>query len=187
MVVVDRRGNSASALLGRRLLELASEDVGDASQYLVTHLAEHVADAQLWDALAENIELLDRLDPRVLSDVLVRDEFGRGDLPPALVAAIAGRDYVTAAGLADRGLLQVLTRRRLGCSAGIEHPLLGWTRVAPLAPSVPLTGHTSLVTGVAFGRSGDGRLLLASCSRRPDGAVVGSGHRHPGWRPAHRP
>ena len=71
------------------------------SPYLVTYLAEHVADAQLWDALAENIELLDRLDPRVLSEVLVRDEFGRG-LEPVLVAAIAGRDYVAGAQLADR-------------------------------------------------------------------------------------
>ncbi|MGF1599748.1 MAG: SAV_2336 N-terminal domain-related protein [Acidimicrobiales bacterium] len=37
--------------------------------------------------------------------------------------------------------------------------------VPPWAESVSLTGHTNIVTGVAFGSTPDGRLLLASASR----------------------
>ena len=69
---------------------------------------------------------------------------------------------------------------RLWCRGGVRHQrrraaAVGlrsrdqtvrlWDPVTGAAVGGPLTGHTDVVTGVAFGTSGDGRLLLASCSR----------------------
>ena len=63
-----------------------------------------------------------------------------------------------------RALGQALARRRLNSPVGISYPGLLWAALNRVTPNIPLTGRGGAVTGVAFGTSGDGRLLLASCS-----------------------
>ena len=65
--------------ISRRLVDLARRDQR-LNPYLASHLAEHVSGSGLWADIDNDVNLIDRLDPHALSEVLVRDKFGRGEM-----------------------------------------------------------------------------------------------------------
>lgn len=87
----------ATRRLGVELLARASElvasDAGRAlNPFLRLHLPSYIADADLWDDLAAETAVLDRIDFRALASQAYRSLFGRGTAPREIASAIADRD-----------------------------------------------------------------------------------------------
>ena len=110
--------------------------------------------------------MLDALDPGRLAAEAFRSARPVPDLPVGVAATI-----VTASVLADmkldrrgRDVVRALGAVRLRRPLAAFTPPVIWAYLRRVHPHLPLTGHTSRVTGCAFGTRPDGTLLLATTS-----------------------
>jgi hypothetical protein len=134
------------------------------SSYLERYLAAHVAAGGLWSELDGKV--LNLIDPRTVRAEAFRLAYGREVLPPLVLATMVAASDLAAASQTQRGLVRVLAAHRLGAAADTipAHPALRWSRLNLVTPHITLTGHTSMVVAVAFGRLPDGRTVLAAGS-----------------------
>ncbi|MFJ3892070.1 hypothetical protein [Streptomyces sp. NPDC090083] len=173
----DPAGATPDALVAGGLLRLAAEQVarperfGALTPYLARHLAAHVSVADAWRELAAAEAVLDRLDPAAVRDQALREAFGRGDLPAAIVGVLAAWRELAALPPGDRVVLRALAATRAtgqsmtGQSAdGVWR--LAWARVSHATLSVSLGTGISGVTSVELPDHGP---VLASLGT--DGAV----------------
>ncbi|CCK24827.1 hypothetical protein BN159_0448 [Streptomyces davaonensis JCM 4913] len=173
----DPAGATPDALVTGGLLRLAAEQVAHPEQfgaltpYLARHLAAHVSVAGAWAELAAAEAVLDRLNPAAVRDQALREAFGRGDLPPAIVGVLSAWRELAALAPGDRAVLRALaTTRATGLSTTGQSAdgvwQLAWARVSNDALSVSLGTGISGVTSVELPDHGP---VLASLGT--DGAV----------------
>ena len=136
------------------------------SEYVRTHLAEHVGAGDVWEALEGAADLLDALHPDRVAAEAFRGARPVTDLPAGVAATL-----VTASALADveldrqgRDFVRALSAARLRHPRAVLTPPLIWANLRPVHPHLPLTGHAGAVSGCAFGTRPDGTLLLATTS-----------------------
>ena len=160
--------DSRACQIARALVDLTAEQGdGDINAYLEHHLVDHVGQGDLWDDLGSLGRVVDRLDIEGLRGAVLKYLFGRGPIPVAIAATVHAAHL--AGTTLDRASVRLLGQARLtGRSApNTEQPptQIAWSRRWRRDPlSVPLTGHTDTVTGVAAVMLPDGRVLLATTS-----------------------
>lgn len=161
----DAFADSATRV-ARALLVAATSTRSEFSAYLRRYLSGHIADAGLWDELADNPSLLDDLDPdRVTADA-VRTLFGRAGVPAPVAGVISARPELVTASRADRaGLRQLSTIRHLSRRSWQETPdPWGVSAASVRSQSIHLrlTGHDGSVNALCALTYADGRRLIAS-------------------------
>ena len=144
--------------------------------YLVRNLSGHVADANLWPALAASPTALDRLDPYMVTTDALRTVVGWVGVPPPIAGVIGARQHLARAEPADRpGLRQLATSKYSRQEVNQEPTTSGapWgvvsAAVGHLVLHVLLAGHQGDVNGLCTVRGLQGRQLLASAG--DDGAI----------------
>jgi len=135
--------------------------------YVVRRLAEHVAEAGIWQELADAPAVLDELDPESIAAEALRTAYGRANLPLAIAASLSARHLLSSVTVADRWM----TRRiAMACIEPIDDqmspgdmpaPCWAWLRRHdPL--HVLLTGHDGPIRTATALPLADGRVLLAT-------------------------
>ncbi|MFI0938590.1 WD40 repeat domain-containing protein [Streptomyces sp. NPDC021020] len=141
----------ADALL-RAAARSAAADTDPVPEYLVRHLSGHVASAEMWDALADRPDILDRLDPDAVTADALRTLFGRRPIPPRVAGVIGARDALVTASPRDRAGLRQMATATHGAQRVIDEPTRNWgiaaARARPVTPHVRLGGHTASVNSV---------------------------------------
>jgi WD40 repeat protein len=89
---------------------------------------------------------------------------GRGETPAPITVWMVNAGELAAAPSEQRRLVRAAQRLGLDRPGLSDHPELLWCRLAGMSPHISLSGHTSVVTTVAFGQLPDGPTLLASAS-----------------------
>jgi len=167
----ERHGRIAAALLDEAQAGLPREP----NRYIQSHLAGHVAESDLWSALATQPEVLDRLDPDSVAAGVLAYAFGRaGETLPAEVAAtVSVRHLLGPLRPEERALTRKIAMTRLGKQAdqrafgspvGVCKARLAWALLQPAPAHVVLTWHTGGVSALAALNRPEGHSLLASGS-----------------------
>jgi len=172
LALTERRRRAAAALLDAAV-SVTAADRRQMPAYLHDHLSGHVADADLWDSLADQPRVLDGLSPNAVTADAVRTLFGRRTVPAPVAGIIGARDALAAAAPADRAGLRQLSTAIHSPRQVIDEPTPGWGVAAAQAGRatihVRLAGHTAPVNKVRSVSLPDGRLALVSAS--DDGTI----------------
>lgn len=144
--------------------------------YVARHLSGHVAEANAWSLLAEELSILDRLDPEAVARDAMRTIFGRSAAPGAIASVLTGRRRLAATALPDRPGIRQLYMARLGNEPTREAPnkespwRIAAARIDVREPAhTILDGHTGPVRAVAVGVTAAGSPIVASGS--DDGSI----------------
>ena len=135
---------------------------GVLSPYLVRYLPGHAAAGAVWEELAGQPGVLDRVSATSVAAEAWRAS--SAGVPSPVLASMVVAAALDRAPVAQRGLVRALAANRLGMigDSAAQDPRLVWCRLRRVVPHLPLTGHTGAVNGVAFGVLPDGRTVLAS-------------------------
>uniref|UniRef100_UPI003F4953D4 hypothetical protein n=1 Tax=Nonomuraea bangladeshensis TaxID=404385 RepID=UPI003F4953D4 len=168
-----RQRLAATALLDLAA-RIAADDPAGVPGYLAQHLSGHVADADIWDDLAEHPQVLDELDPAAVTADALRSLFVRRPVPPPVAGVIGARDALLEAARSDRAGLRQLATTTHSSRQRVDEPTAGWWGVAAaqaghVTMHVRLPGHTALVRQVCGFVLPGGRTALASAG--DDGTV----------------
>jgi WD40 repeat protein len=165
-------GSSGSGVLAGHHKRIAgaflasARDAGAANPYVTYRLAEHVAEAGMWDELAEAPFVLDDLDPDSVAAETLRTVYGRADLPPAIAASLSARHLLSVIRPGDRAMTRAIAMACLqpgyGSPTGGGYPR-AWARLRRHDPlHVTLAGHAAAVRAAMALPLPDGRVLLAT-------------------------
>ncbi|WP_225826530.1 WD40 repeat domain-containing protein [Streptomyces naphthomycinicus] len=145
------RAQVATGLLDTATGTVAADPAG-LPTYLVRHLSGHIADAGLWDTLAERPSVLDCLDPDAVTADSLRTLFGRRTIPPAVAGVIGARDALVVAPPADRAGLRQMATAMHSARQVIDEPTASWgvfaAHARSITPHVRLGGHTASLNSV---------------------------------------
>ncbi|MER5224562.1 WD40 repeat domain-containing protein [Streptomyces flaveus] len=145
------RVQAATALLDTATGCVATDPAG-LPTYLVRHLSGHIADAGLWDTLAERPAVLDCLDPDAVTADSLRTLFGRRTIPPAVAGVIGARDALVVAPPTDRAGLRQMATAMHSARQVIDEPTVSWgisaAHARSITPHVRLGGHTASLNSV---------------------------------------
>jgi WD40 repeat protein len=150
-----------------RALMAGAAESGAPNLYIVHRLAEHVAEAGIWQELADAPAVLDELDPESIAAEALRTAYGRANLPLAIAASLSARHLLSSVAVADRWM----TRRiAMACiesadARNAEHgmPTACWAWLRRHDPlHVLLTGHDGPIRAATALHLADGRVLLAT-------------------------
>ena len=159
---------AATALLEVAAARAAGTDPGGLPTYLVRHLSGHIADASLWDTLADDPRVLDCLDPDAVTADALRTLFGhRRDIPPAVAGVIGARDALLTAPPADRAGLRQMATATYSARQVIDEPTASWgiyaARARSVTPHVRLSGHTASLNSVrSLNLPGRGTIIASA-------------------------
>ncbi|MFV0461398.1 MAG: AAA family ATPase [Actinomycetales bacterium] len=168
----DARERDESAIALALLAHATDESELD--PYLYDHLAAHVGASgdEGWVALAEDIPLVDRIDPLSIAAEALRTS-STSSLPPIITAVIAGAHLLRGCEPTDRAGVRELCGATIGGLLPLIPPPDAWhVRAASRRRQPPhrvLTGHTRYVGGVVAFPGPDGTPRLATTS--DDGTV----------------
>ena len=163
-----------------RALATRSERLSPLNPYVKRRLAEHVGEAGTWEELADNLAVLDRLDPESVAAEALRTGYGRANLPLAIAASLSARHLLSSVEAPDRWMTRQFTMSCLASAgpadaagyadAAAGKPPASWAfmnRHDPL--HVLLIGHNGSIRAVTALDLADGRVLLATGS--DDGTI----------------
>ena len=154
-----REPASRHAHIVRALMRIADEDMP--SPYVVERLAEHVAAADMWAALADRPYLLDALNPEAVAAAALRTAYGRTPLPGHIAAALSARHLLTRLAPPDR-LMTRWIAAACGQPSGQDTPN-AWAHIDNSEPAhVVLTGHRGAVLSVAFLHAGRDEVVASA-------------------------
>lgn len=158
-----RHGSVSRALMARAAAE------GVLNPYIVHRLAEHVAEAGVWQELADAPAVLDELDPESVAAEALRTAYGRANLPLAIAASLSARHLLSSVAVADRWLTRQIT---MACIESVDariaaggKPSGSWASLSRHDQlHVLLIGHDGPVWAATALHLADGRVLLATGS-----------------------
>ncbi|WP_329271424.1 WD40 repeat domain-containing protein [Streptomyces sp. NBC_01451] len=158
----------------RALLSIAAGSKAPAMPaYLARHLSGHVAEADLWEQLAELPSVLDRLQPRAITADALRTLFGRKAVPPPVAGVIGACEVLEKAHPGDRPGLRQLSMAKYSGRQIAEESTGGWgiasARIGHMTVHAQLSGHSAPVNRVRGLSLFDGRSTLASAG--DDGTI----------------
>lgn len=141
--------------------------------YIQRHLSGHVADADDWAVLVDNLGVLDRLDPDAVLADAQRTVIGRGRVLPPIAGVVGARHRLSNAPVADRpGLRQLATYRHSGQRRGQDSTSgqspwgVAAAEVSHFPLHIILEGHTGYVRSLCTIRGPDagaeGHLLVSA-------------------------
>ena len=157
---------SSHQRVARALIEQASTGT-EINPYLTYRLAEHVAEAGMWEELAAVSSVLDQLDPESVAAEALRTAYGKADLPLAIASSLSAQHILSGVNPADRAM----TRRvAMACnqsgvtqSAASDRPHHAWAQLRRHDPlHVLLVGHHAAIRASTALQLPDDRVLLAS-------------------------
>jgi len=163
-----------------RALAARSERLSPLNPYVKRRLAEHVAEAGTWEVLADNLAVLDRLDPESVAAEALRTGYGRMNLPLAIAASLSARHLLSSVEAPDRWMTRQFTMSCLASVgpadvAGVKEAMVGkppasWAFMNRRDPlHVLLIGHNGPIRAVTALDLADGRVLMATGS--DDGTI----------------
>jgi WD40 repeat protein len=175
-VLVDYRTaqrSAATALLTYAREIKAADPDAVLHPYLVKHLSGHIADANLWDNLANAPHVLDSLDAEAVTADALRTLFGRREIPALIAGIIGGRDTLVNAPPMDRAGLRQLASVSYGGKKLINEHIRSWgvaaAQVSQSVMHIRLTGHDGSINKVCMVQLPDGRDAVASAG--DDGTI----------------
>ena len=172
-----RQAGVARALMASAEMTEGPEEIKGVNllnPYIEHRLAEHVAEAGTWQALADTPDVLDQLDPESVAAEALRTGFGRANLPLAIAASLSARHLLSAIGAADRRMTRQIAMACLDTEDELipaeARPAAGWAWMSRHDPlHVLLVGHKGTIRAITALHLADGRVLLATGS--DDGTI----------------
>ena len=162
-----RQGSDGRSLERRhrrvaRALMKHANTAPEINPYLTHRLAEHVAEAGIWDELAAASFVLDRLDPESVAAEALRTAYGKADLPLTIAASLSAQHMLSAITPEDRSMTRSVV---MACLGSGESPFVrgdegqrAWARLRRHDPlHVLLVGHRAAVRACTPLELSDGR------------------------------